>query len=349
LRPAARNIIIALVLFLAIFFIAYFVHISDDPIKIKTSIWPRSVYIGDTVKFTITVVSDKNIEIKLPDIKRKLRKFDIEGVSETEEKSFRRNKIKQTYLLSKYESGRYQIPRMTIKYRREGEIIWSRIKTEGKSVFVKTLIKVDLEAERRIKIGGMYVEKFGYGTESLGGGQDRGRFMDVPIRYYVNDIRPPKDILTLKDIVIKALLVLVSVVLLAALVMTVASFIKSMSEKKMPPAYQVALKRLNRLGTKKLIEKNMVKEFASELYSILTAYTRARFKFGKREMTGAELSSKIDGLKDLSEDQKAFLKQRILLCELIKYSEQVFSKESLGQSLKEELEFVRETAEKEEE
>ena len=127
-----------------------------------------------------------------------------------------------------------------------------------------------------------------------------------------------------------------------------AAVVKYRRDSKAPTVDRIAVKRLGKLRGKQLLKKGMVQEFCLEMSGILTDYARARFGMGLKVMTAAEFAAEIDKISELAPARGEYLKGRLELCDLVRYSGYVPGEGELDPKLAEEIKFVKETAPKEE-
>ena len=335
-------LIVSIVSVLTVVSLIFFIFFKPVPVKIRSSVKPRSTYIGDDIKYTLTVMCGSRVQLELPEAADYPDGFEARAVIPSEKISLRKKTVKKIYVLTCYSTGTYTIPGLDVRYRQKGQDPWKTVRTEGATIEVRTLIKGELESDQQINIdGGMAGERtYGSGLTSRNG---RGRSINAPIRYPINDTRPPKKIMTHKDMVLRVIFILAGMILAVFVLIMIVGTLKYEPEKESPPAHETALKKLEKLRSGRLLEKGLVKKFCSTLFSDMTDYARARFGLKMTAMTGREFISEIEKVKELTDEQKAFLKERISLYDRVRYSRHDQPPEELDPELKSEIRFIRET------
>lgn len=333
-----------------------YVLITAPPVKVRLKVTPRTVLVGDTIDFNLTVSSREGIDLELPEVREELYEFDVKSEDIREEYSLGKVRITKLYTLAIYTPGKYTIPEMAVRYRKIGykdndlkiKHDWNEIYTPEYQISVKTLVKINLEATARVAMGGAVMgsrtSSFG-DTESYSGGE-KGRFIDAPIRFPINTEIEPKRILTYTDYGLIVVGGVVGTGVFIFLMIVLIGAIRTASKGPEPMAHEVAIKDLRKLRLEKYLDKDMAKEFCSKLSSVLRKYIQARYKMvpGK-ELTAEEFMREIDKLEELNDIQREFLKRRIEICDLIKYAPTAFEVGELDPELEAEIELVNQTRE----
>lgn len=353
-----RVIAFFLIVILILSGVVYSTCFKKVSLKVSSSVSPSSILIGDTVKFTFKVVMDKDTELEFPDIMKDLKGFEVRNQESFEEAFFRKRTIRRVYSITKYTPGKYDIPPMTLRYRDKVGIYWKTADTKEVIIRIKRLAKVeDVQPGRRISIGDSMAGEKGYKAASptgiapsaagpgMGGG---GPSIAAPIRYYINDLKGPKRVLTWQDVVLRAVLYSVGGILVLFVGILVINTIRHKPEKEIPPPHAVAIKALEELHSEKLLDKGDPKEFCAKLSRCLMWYTRVRYKMSPVEQTSAEFVKEAGEVKELTATQKTFLKEGITACDLVKYSAYEEDKKQLEALLKDGIKFIKETKLREE-
>ena len=100
----------------------YFFFIGQD-VKITTSFDSTKIYIGDQIKYTITIDKPANLKLTLPLFKDTLCKnIEILSGPKVDTLSVQNGRIKiiQKYLITSFDSGRYQVPPVFAEAKNEG-------------------------------------------------------------------------------------------------------------------------------------------------------------------------------------------------------------------------------------
>ena len=311
---------------------------------VDMSVSPRSIYAGDTIKAVLTVRMAADTSVEIPDLRDDMDDLTVRSSSTFEKVRFGRKTVTRTFRVTSYEPGEHYVPGISVRYRFFGEERWRRKRTSPITVRVRQLVKKDLLAEQTVTIGGAISGEKGARGEALSSMPSRGRVIRGPIRFPVNDIREPRKAKTWKDWALVIVLSVLFVGVAVFLVAFVVSIVRVSLEKEPTPEDAVALRKLRMLRSDRLIENGQTGRFCSEVYAVMTEYVRRRFGLKKAEMTAAEFAAVIQGLQDLTDGQKAFLEERVLLWDAIKYAGHPAGEDELDPDLVDENKFIEDTA-----
>jgi hypothetical protein len=84
--------------------------------------------------------------------------------------------------------------------------------------------------------------------------------------------------------------------------------------------HEFALKELNRIKNEKVWQQGRVKEFYTDVTSVLRLYVQHRFKIASLEMTSDEIIERMEYIKEVDKDAKMELKQILKLADLVKFA-----------------------------
>jgi len=308
------------------------------------SVRPRSLYAGDTIKVILAVRTAADTSVEIPEITDRLDDLTVRSASTSEKVRFGRKTVARTFLVTSYEPGEYYVPGISVRYRLSGEERWRKKRTSPVTVIVRQLVRKDLLAEQSVRIGGALSGEKGARGESLSSGPSRGRVIRGPIRFPVNDIREPRKARTWKDWALIFVLVVLAAGAAVFLIAFLVSIVRVSMEKEPPSEDAVALRKLRMLRSDRLMEKGETLRFCSEIYAVMTEYVKTRFGIKRMEMTAAEFTAEIEGIRELTDGQKAFLKKRVLLWNAIKYAGHPAGEDEIDPGLEEEKRFIEETA-----
>ena len=345
MRVSVRVITIAVVVVLvAAGIFVYSARPGAMSTTVDMSVRPRSIYAGDTIKVVLAVRAAVDTSVEIPDLRDDMDDLTVRTASTSEKTHFGGKTVTHTVRMTAYEPGEYYVPGISVRYRLFGEERWRRKRTSPVTVRVRQLVHRDLLAEQTVTIGGAISGEKGARGEALSSMPSRGRVITGPIRFPVNDIREPRKARTLKDWAFMAFLAVLAGGAAVFLVAFIVSIVRVSLEKEPTPEDAVALRKLRMLRSDRLIENGQTGRFCSEVYAVMTEYVRRRFGLKKAEMTAAEFAAVIQGLQDLTDGQKAFLEERVLLWDAIKYAGHPAGEDELDPDLADENKFIEDTA-----
>ena len=243
-------------IFLIISFISYSLGQS---VNITSSFDSSRIYIGDQIKYTITVDKPSGLKLTIPVLKDSLCK-NIEILSGPKIDSIAgqtgRVKIIQKYLITSFDSGRYQVKPVYAETRNEGGL--KRFYSDYSSLEVM-----------RVKIAPA----------------------DTTAKIY-DIIKPYRAPLTVGEVLPWVLLIIVA----AALTWWLIRYFKRL-KKTVPgteifiprdPAHIIAFRELDRLKSEELWQKGELKKYYTQLTEILRQYLEDRFRVYSLELTTGE-------------------------------------------------------------
>ena len=242
--------------FLFILFISS--SIGQD-VKISSLFDSTRIFIGDQIKFTITVEKPSSLRLIIPIFKDTLCK-NIEIISGPKTDSISsqngRVKIVHKYLITSFDSGRYQVPPVFAEAKEEGGL-----KRYFSDYAMLEVIRVKIApADTTLKI------------------------FDI--------IEPYKAPITVGEVLPWVLLI----ILAAGIVWAIVRFLRNhkKSEKDIDifipsdPAHVIAFQELERLKAEELWQKGEIKRYYTVLTEILRRYLENRFRVYSLELTTAE-------------------------------------------------------------
>lgn len=343
LKKILIPILAALAILLSVFF--FFLILPPTSVKLELSARPKVIVIGDPVECVLAVTSPKSYEIRFPENSDKLRKFEVRTFEDSTSYFLAKKTVKRTYIITSYKSGNFMIPPLTVQYRKSGDTSWQEKETPKVFIKVDSLIRADLEAEQKVvmsgdMVGGMKTAKSD-GMGAVYGGTDR--FVDTPIRFPIEDLRSSRKIFTPTDLAIYAGIAVGGVLFLLLIISVIIASIRYKPEPEEPSADEKAISRLRKLRLEGFLKNNKKREFCSELSSILIEYVQARYGLTENVVTVKEFVIDLISLNALTEEQKNFLKDRLILCDLVRFSPYDMNTSELSDQLEEEFEFIEQT------
>jgi len=247
------------------FILSLFLYISlisssfGQDVKITSSFDSTKIFIGDQVKYTITIDKPADIRLSFPVFKDTLCKnIDIISGPKTDSISSQngRMKIIQKYIVTSFDSGRYQVPPVFAEVKNSGGL--KRYYSDY------SLLEV-----MRIKI-----------TPP----DTTAKIFDI--------VQPYKAPVTLGEILPWVLLILLAGALGWAIVRYLKNHKKSENGVEvfvpMDPAHVIAFRELENLKAEELWQKGEIKKYYTRLTEILRQYLENRFSVYSLELTTAE-------------------------------------------------------------
>ena len=333
----------ALAILLGVLFFLFI--LPPGSVKLELSARPRVIVIGDPVECVLTVTSPKSYEIRFPENSDKLRKFEVRTFEDSTSYFLAKKTVKRTYIITSYKSGNFMIPPLTVQYRKHGGVSWEEKETPKIFIKVGSLIRADLEAEQKVTmsgdmVGGMKAPKSD-GMGAAYGGTDR--FIDTPVRFPIAELRPVRMILTPTDVAIYSGIAISGAILFFFILSVVIATIRNKPEPEEPSPDERAIQRLRKLRLEGYLKNGKKVEFCSELSSLLVEYVQARYGLTEKVMTVKEFVIDLISVQQLTENQKNFLKDRLILCDLVRFSPYDMNTSELSDQLEEEFEFIEQT------
>jgi hypothetical protein len=247
-------------LILSIFlFISIISSSIAQEVKITSSFDSTRIFIGDQIKFTVTVDQPSNLRLTLPVFKDTLCK-NIEIISGPRIDSISsqngRVKIIQKYLITSFDSGRYQVQPVFAETKNEGGL--KRFYSDY------SILKV-----LRVKIAPA---------------DTTAKIFDI--------IKPYKARVTIGEVLPWLLIAAIT----GVLIWTALRFLRKLKKSKTgietfiptDPAHIIAFRELESLKNEELWQKGEIKKYYTKLTEILRQYLENRFRVYSLELTTAE-------------------------------------------------------------
>jgi hypothetical protein len=249
-----KKLIISIFLFISIISSSF-----GQEVNIKSSFDSSRIYVGDQIKFTITIEKPSNLGLSLPIFKDTLCK-NIEIISgpRVDSSAIQNGRIKiiEKYLITSFDSGRYQVKPFFAEAKNEG----------GMKRFYSDYSILEV---MRVKIAPA---------------DTASKIFDI--------IRPYNAPLTFAE-VLPWILIITLVGIIAWLAVRFLWKLKksdSGAETYIPPepAHVIAFRELEKLKNEELWQKGEVKKYYTTLTEILRRYLENRFRVFSLELTTAE-------------------------------------------------------------
>lgn len=300
-------------LFIAIivFFIPVFASAdsADIPFKLTTSLNKEKIQIGQTLKYTIEVQTQKDVEVSFGPFDQEKTGFKIKDFGSSEKVSFFGNKkIIQWYLFDTFAIGPHEIGLQTVKYKRPADEYWQKRETDILEVKVESALEL------------------------------------FPDEKDIRDIKGPIDIAAnLKKLALIILIVLAA----AGLGVFIYSFRKKkiIENIHIPTADEIAYQALDALRAKGYSQKGLIKEYYAELSLIERRYLEHRFSLRAPEMTTEEFLYQLKDNSKLDQEQKNLLKDFLSHCDMVKFAKYGPSEQEIEESFQSAKRLVDQTKE----
>jgi hypothetical protein len=242
--------------FITILFISVFCTLRSQDVKVSAAFDSARIYIGDQIKFTVTIDQPSDIKLTLPIFKDTIcKKIDILSgpVIDSVISKGGRIKISERYLVSSYDSGFYQVPPVYAETKNSGGLKRFYSDYSQLEVVRVNLAPVDSTA----------------------------KFFDI--------IKPYKAPVTVGEILPWVLIALIT----AAAIWFGIKYFKGRQKNKpgfeplliIEPAHVIAFRELEKLKNEKLWQQGEIKQYYSRLTEILRQYLENRYNVYSLELT----------------------------------------------------------------
>jgi hypothetical protein len=233
--------------------------LSGQDVNIKSSFDSSRIYIGDQIKFTITIDKPSDLRLVLPIFKDTLCK-NIEIISgpRVDSSTIKNGRIKivQKYLITSFDSGRYQVRPVFAEAKNEG----------GMKRFYSDYSMLEV---MRVKI-----------TPP----DTTAKIFDI--------IKPYKAPVTIGEILPWILII----ILAGAIILVGIRYLRKLKKSETPPgtfipvelAHEIAFRELEKLKAEELWQKGEIKKYYTMLTEILRQYLENRFSVFSLELTTVE-------------------------------------------------------------
>jgi uncharacterized repeat protein (TIGR01451 family) len=240
-------------------FISVYSSTTGQEVKVTSSFDSTKIYIGDQIKYTVTLEKPSDLKLKLPVLKDTISRNIVivsgPGVDSVTTPDGR-IRITQKYLITSFDSGRYQVKPVFVEAKNEGGI--KRYYSDYSMLEVL-----------RVKIAPA---------------DTTAKIFDI--------VAPYKSPLTLGEVLPWLLLAVLAGLLTWAVIRYIRNHKKSETADEIfipsDPAHIIAFRELERLKSEELWQKGETKKYYTRLTEILRQYLENRFKVYSLELTTAE-------------------------------------------------------------
>jgi hypothetical protein len=276
--------------------------INGQNVNVTSSFDSSRIFIGDQIKFIITVDQPSDLRLRLPFFKDTLCKnIEILSGPVVDSSSIQNGRIKivERYLITSFDSGYYQVPPVFAEMKNEN----------GLKRFYSDYSQLEV---MRVKIAPA----------------------DTTLKIY-DIIKPYRAPVTLGEVLPWVLIV----ALIIALAWAAIRFIRKLKKSKTAveavidpdPAHVIAFRELEKLREEKLWQKGEIKNYYTKLTEILRQYLENRFRVFSLELTTSETLMallKVGFKKDVSYNQLKTVLNGADLVKFAKYSPEPSENES---------------------
>ncbi len=272
----------------ALFFLS-FILVKGQEVRLRTALEHDTIWLGDQLKLLMVVELPAGSKIDFPQLPDSIQKIEILQKSKIDTSKLDGTKIqlKQTYLVTCFDSGAHYIPPFYFKIK-NGEHIDS-LKSNDLSLFVK--------------------------------------FPPVDLKKGPADIKKPFTApITFKEIApwLLGIILLAAFIFLVIYAISRRNKNKPLFQRppkpKLPP-HIIALQELDKLKTEELWQHEKVKDYYTRLTDIIRFYIEDRFMVAAMEQTTFEILREFKGEKSPI-DKKSYkeLKEILELADFVKFA-----------------------------
>ena len=276
-------------------------------ITVNTYVDKAKITVGDKLKYTIEVIAASNITLELPGFAEFLGGFAITDYKKSEPKKSGENLIyKLEYTLDVYLAETYSIPPARITY-------------------------------------------------TLGDGHNAKQVLTTPIFVIVesvlqdedNQLRDIKPVATPRVKISRKIwfLIIGSSVLIIGIIVLVIILLKRRKNYVAPviPAHIIALKALEDIKTRGLVEKGKIKEYYFLISNVLRHYIENRFDLMAPEMTTEEFLQELGKTTAIENNYQSILKDYLTHCDMVKFAKYIPSTDEIDKVYSIALDFIEQT------
>ncbi len=282
-------------------------------VTIEAKLDSNKFLIGDQIKLNLIITKSKSAQINFPVLPDSLASG-VEVVERYKPDTISKNgnvvKLKQTYLITSFESGNHTIPPIPFEFLHD--TIIDTLYTDSVMFSVNTL-KVDTASKKIYDIKKPFDEPFSL-MEILG--------------YIVWGLA--------------ALILILLGIYIYRKYKKKEPLIK-IPKKPADPPYVIAIRELDALKEKKLWQNNHIKKYHTELTDIIRKYIEARFNIQALEMTSYEIIQALSNEKYVSEKNISELRQTLVIADFVKFAKAQPLPDENDLSIRHAYQFVNET------
>ena len=295
----------------SVFFLSLLI-VNGQEIKLKTALERDSIWLGDQIKLLLVVEQNAAMKIDFPQMPDSIQKIEILKKSKIDTSKLEggRIQLRQTYLVTCFDSGAHYIPPFYFKVKKEGGV--DSLRSNDLTLIVK-FPPVDFKR----------------------GPADVKRPFSAPV--------------TLKEIAPWLLGIILIGAIIFLIIYAISRMNKNKPlfqrppKPKLPP-HIIALQELDKLKSEELWQHEKVKDYYTRLTDIVRVYIEDRFAFPAMEQTTFEIMTSMKG-KEAQIDKKSVteLKEILELADFVKFAKLTPLPDENHHMLSNAYLFVRET------
>jgi hypothetical protein len=279
---------------------------ADTDLKISAELDKKEADIAEEIRYSISVVTDRDTEISFPDADEFLSDFSLKDSKLTQRVFFNRKTVSKQYIFQGYIPAKYTIPKTVIKYRKKTEDQWQQAQIPQQTIEIRSALAQAGYPEKLCDIKG--------------------------------PLGPARSWAVLLIAAVAALLII------TALILMYLSRKKKMPQPvPKRPAHEVAYEQLEEQKRKDLIAKGKIKQYYSEVSDIIRHYLEGRFSLNAPEMTTEEFLFYVRDYAQLLAEHKGLLREFLLACDLVKFARYTPSPEEIDSVFASAKKFVDQT------
>lgn len=268
--------------------------------------------IGDKIRYTITIISDPGLDVRIPQFGENLGGFAIKDFGQSPSREFKgKNVEEQWYLLDTYLTGTYTVPAPVVKFTgRDGE----ESEVEGNEVSVEVVSVIpDGEEPEDIK--------------------DIAGPVNLPVDY------TPHILLGVGIVVIIGAGISTYILLRRRE--------REVEEAPPRPAHEIAYEQLQGIAEAELVETGQIGKYYVLLSAVVRQYLENRFGLHAPEMTTEEFLQVVAYVQvddsTLLQDHRTLLRDFLTECDLVKFAQYGPDEEQMSSAFGSAKRFVDET------
>ena len=255
------------------------------PVTVIASTDVEEATIGDKIRYTITVISDPELEVTLPEFGENLGGLAIRDFGHVPPGKYKgRTRQEQWYLLDTYITGIYTIPAPVVKFK-EQDGKETEIEGNEVSVQVVSVIADGEEPEDIMEIAGP---------------------VDLPVDY------TPYILMGI------GIAVLIGAGVVAFILLRRRE--RKVFEAPPRPAHEIAYEQLQQIAEAKLIEAGEIERYYVLLSAVVRHYLENRFGLHAPEMTTEEFLQAAASEGQLMQEHRTLLQSFLTECDLVKFA-----------------------------
>jgi hypothetical protein len=272
----------------SVFFLSLLL-VNGQDIKLKTALEHDSIWLGDQIKLLIVVEQNAGTKVEFPQLPDSIVKVEILSKSkiDTSKLEGSRIQLKQSYLITCFDSGAHYIPPFYFKVKKAGSI--DSLRSNDLTLFVK--------------------------------------FPAVDMKKGPVDIKKPFAApITLKEIApwLLGIILIGAVVFLIIYAISRRNKNKPLFQrppKPKLPAHVIALQELDKLKGEELWQHEKVKDYYTRLTDIVRVYIEDRFTIAAMEQTTFEILNSFKAKESLVDGNAVNeLKEILEVADLVKFA-----------------------------